>query len=349
MDLLDLEGRARAVVEAAAFAYISGGADDELTLTDNVAAWNRYRFRPRVLRDVSSVDVTTTVLGSPVGSPVLVAPTAYHRLVHPDGERATARAASQAGTGMVVSTMSSVPLEDIAAAAPDGLHWFQLYVHADRSMTVSLLRRAEAAGYRALVVTVDTPRLGRRRRDGVHGFSLPAGIEAANLAGRGVGHGNLAAYASSSFDPSLTFDAVRWLCSQTTLPVVVKGVLRGDDAAACIDAGAAAIAVSNHGGRQLDAAIATADALADVVQAVAGRGEVYVDGGIRRGSDVLRALAMGARAVSVGRPVMWGLALGGAAGVRDVLTAFAAETEAAFALAGVASCADVSPDLLARS
>ena len=343
-DLLGLEERARAVVEPAAFNYVAGGADDELTLTDNVAAWNRYRLRPRMLRGVDIPVLGTTVLGQPVASPVLVAPTAYHRLVHPDGELATAAGVARAGTVMVLSTTASTPMEDVAAAAPDGTRWFQLYVHTDRDLTLSLLHRAEAAGYRALVLTVDTPRLGRRRRDGAAGFSLPDGIRPANL--MADASANLAQYAAQSFDATLTFEAISWLCSQTTLPVVIKGILRGDDARACIDAGASAVLVSNHGGRQLDGVVATADALVEVSAAVGDQCEVYVDGGIRRGTDVLRALALGARAVFVGRSVVWGLALGGADGVFDVLAAFAAEIEDAFALAGVHSCAEAGPDLV---
>jgi 4-hydroxymandelate oxidase len=343
-NLLSLEDRARAVLDPAAFAYVAGGADEELTLADNVAAWNRYRFRPHTLRDVSAVDLTTTVLGQPIAAPFLVAPTAYHQLAHPQGEAATVRGVARAGSIMIVSTMATQSMEAVAAAAPNSVRWFQLYVHSDRELTTALLRRAEAAGYRALVLTVDVPRLGRRLRNGPDGFSLPPGVEAANLVGRD--HRNLAAYAAESFDASLTFEAVEWLRGQTNLPVVVKGVLRGDDATACVDAGAAAIVVSNHGGRQLDGAIATADALPEVVAAVAGRAEVYVDGGIRRGTDVLRALALGARAVLLGRSVLWGLALDGDEGVRNVLVEFATETEAAFALAGVASCAEVTPDLV---
>jgi 4-hydroxymandelate oxidase len=343
-NLSNLEDRARAVLDPAAFAYVAGGADEELTLDDNVAAWNRYRFRPHMLRNVAEVDLRTSVLGQPIAAPFMVAPTAYHQLSHPQGEAATVRGAARAGSVMIVSTMATQSIEAIAAAAPESARWFQLYVHSDRGLTTALLQRAEAAGYRAVVLTVDVPRLGRRLRNGPDGFSLPPGVEAANLVGRD--HSNLAAYAAESFDASLTFEAIEWLCAQTNLPVVVKGVLRGDDAAACVDAGAAAIVVSNHGGRQLDGAIATADALPDVVAGVAGRAEVYVDGGIRRGTDVLRALALGARAVLLGRSVVWGLALGGADGVHDVLAGFAAETEAAFALAGVASCAEITPDLV---
>ena len=245
--------------------------------------------------------------------------------------------------------MATVRLEDIAAAQPAAARWFQLYVHSDRGLTASLVQRAEAAGYAAPMVTVDTPRLGHRRRDGVHGFVLPETVRLANLVDAAAGHdqANLPGYAASAFDPSLTVEAIEWLCGQTSLPVVVKGVLRGDDAAACVAAGAAAVVVSNHGGRQLDGAIATADALPDVVASVDGRAEIFVDGGIRRGTDVLRALALGARAVLVGRPVLWGLATAGADGVGAVLEALRTEIELAFVLAGVRSCADAGADLIA--
>jgi 4-hydroxymandelate oxidase len=347
VDIGDLEARAAEVLEPAAYAYFSGGADEESTLADNVAAWSRYRLRPRMLRDVSQVDLTTTVLGQAISTPVMIAPTAYHRLAHPDGECATARAAATAGTVLVVSTMATRTIEDIAAAADDAALWFQLYVHADRGMTTTLLKRAEAAGYRALVVTVDTPRLGNRRRDGLHGFTLPNHAVPVNLAASGVDPSNLPAYAASAFDPALTYEGIQWLCAQTTLPVVVKGILRGDDARSAVDAGARAVIVSNHGGRQLDGAVATADALAEVTDAVGDEAEVYVDGGVRRGTDVLRALAIGARAVFIGRPALWGLAVDGADGVGAVLDELRAETELAFTLAGVRSCTDAGRDLIA--
>lgn len=349
MDLTELESAARQQLPSASYGYIAGGADDELTLTDNVAAWSRFRLRPRMLRDVSAVDMATTLLGTDVTTPVHVAPTAYHRLAHPDGEAATARGAAAAGSVLILSTVSTVSIEDVAAVAPDAVLWFQLYVHADRELTSWLVKRAEAAGYKALVLTVDTPVLGRRRRDGVHGFNLPDGIAPANLAGYAAAQDptNLVAYAASAFDASLTPEAISWLREHTSLPVVVKGLLRGDDAAACVAAGADAVLVSNHGGRQLDGVIATADALVDVVDAVGGTAEVYVDGGIRRGTDVLRALALGARAVFVGRPVVWGLATGGAGGVTQVLAGLHAETQLAFQLAGVRGCADAGRDLLA--
>lgn len=347
MDVDALEAAALAAgLDADAHSYYATGADDELTLAANRAAWGHWRIRPRVLRDVGAVDTGTTVLGSPVRSPVLVAPAAYQRLADDDGERAMARGAAAAGTVMTLSTMSTVTLEDVATAVPGSPRWFQLYVHVDRRDTERLVDRAEAAGYTALVVTVDTPELGHRTRNGEGGFVLPEGMPVANLVDTGGQAGRISDYAATMFDPSLTFEAIAWLVARTSLPVVVKGVLRGDDAAAAVDAGAAAICVSNHGGRQLDGAVATADALPDVVAGVAGRAEVYVDGGITRGTDVLRALALGARAVWVGRPVLWGLAAGGADGVRDVLERLTEETRLAFALAGVRSVHDATPDLL---
>jgi 4-hydroxymandelate oxidase len=350
VDLAALEASARERLPEATYNYIAGGADDELTLADNVAAWSRYRLRPHVLRDVSTVDLSTSLLGTLMASPIQVAPTAYHRLLHAEGEVATAKAAAAAGSVFTLSTVSTVSMEDLAKAVPEGRHWFQLYVHADRDLTIWLVQRAEAAGFSALVLTVDTPVIGRRRRDGASGFSLPPGVEPVNL----VGHpgapaapSNLVNFAATAFDPSLTTDAIGWLGEHTRLPIVVKGVLRGDDAASCVAAGASAVQVSNHGGRQLDGVLATADALGEVVAAVADQAEVYVDGGIRRGSDVLRALALGARSVFVGRPVLWGLADNGAEGAGAVLSGFAAETARAFQLAGVRSCAEAGSDLLA--
>ncbi len=348
MNLAELEAAVAAQVPATSYHYIAGGADDELTLNDNVAAWSRLRLRPRVLRDVRTVDISTTLLGAPVSSPVHVSPTGYHRLLHADGELATARGAAAAGSAYVLSTVSTVSMEDVASAVPDGLRWFQIYVHGDRGLTRWLLDRAEAAGYRALVMTVDTPVLGRRRRDGA-GFVLPDGVVVTNLHGYAGDYdpSNLTEYAANAFDASLSPEAVSWLAAQTSLPIVVKGVLRADDARRCVDAGAAAVLVSNHGGRQLDGVLATADALAEVADAVGDQVEVYVDGGIRRGTDVLRALALGARGVFVGRPALWGLGAGGADGVRDVLIELAAETALAFQLAGVRCCAEATRDLLA--
>lgn len=348
MDLTSLEEQAKALLDPRTYGYFAGGADDELTVADNVAAWRRLKLRPRVLRDVGTVSTATTLLGAAVAAPILVAPMAYQRLAHDEGEAATARGSSEGGSLMVVSTFATVSLEEVAAAAPATPRWFQMYVHTDRGLTESLVRRAANAGYGALVLTVDFPVIGYRRRDEIHNFDLPEGMVMANLqreVPRGKGSG-LAAYAAEAVDPGVTFDDIGWLSEVGGLPVVVKGVLRGDDAAAAVDSGAAAIMVSNHGGRQLDGAISTADALSDVVEAVAGRAEVYVDGGIRSGGDVVKALAMGARAVGLGRPVLWGLATGGAAGVRDVLAGFAEEVQRAMALCGATAVTDIDRSLV---
>lgn len=324
------------------FDYMAGGADDEITLRDNVDAWTHMRLRPRVLRDVSTVHTATSVLGTEVSSPILVAPVSYLRLVNDDGERAMAAGAAAAGTVMALSTRSSCTIEDVAAAAPDAARWFQVYVLRDRGWTAELVDRAVAARFRALVLTVDTPVLGYRRRDVLNAFELPEGITMANVASRvspevAEAEGLLAAYQAPNLGPA----DLAWLAERSGLPVVAKGVLTPEAARECVDAGASAVVVSNHGGRQLDGVLATADALAAVVDAVGGQVEVYVDGGVRRGTDVLKALALGARAVMVGRPVVWGLATAGADGVQAVIGHLTFELAAAMALAGVRAPGEV--------
>ena len=339
MDLAALEEQARELLPPAVYDYFAGGSFDELTLAANVADWARLRLRPRVLRDVSAVSTATTVLGTPVAAPVLVAPTAFQRMAHPDGEAATAAGAGAAGTLMVQSTRSSATCLEVRDAAPDAARWFQVYVLRDRGHTAALVEAAVESGCRALVLTGDTPVLGRRLRDVRNAFAVPADALGSS---RDAVPGNL-----TDQDPALTFADIGWLASTFGLPVVVKGVLRGDDALRCLDAGAAAIAVSNHGGRQLDGAVSAAAALPEVADAVGERAEVYVDGGVRRGVDVVRALALGARAVMVGRPVLWGLAAAGADGVRAVLDGLREELALAMALCGCPAVADVTPDLLA--
>ena len=350
----DLHALAAERLSRMAYDYYASGAEEERTLGDNAAAWQRLRLRPRCLVDVSARDLSTTVLGRRVSMPVLVAPTAFQCLAHDDGECATARAAAAEGTVMGLSTLATQPLEDVAAANGDGARWFQLYVYKDRGITRSLVERAEAAGYAALALTVDAPLFGRRLRDMRNGFALPNGLTAANLRPSGAGEvrgtsgdSGLATYIAEMLDQSLTWRDVEWLRSITRVPVIVKGVVRGDDAALAIAHGAAGVVVSNHGGRQLDTAIATADALPEVVSAVGDRGEVYVDGGIRRGTDVLKALALGARAALVGRPVLWGLAVDGEAGVRRALGMLRAELDLAMALCGCADVAAITRDLVA--
>jgi 4-hydroxymandelate oxidase len=337
-----------------AYDYYASGADDERTLRDNEQAYGRIRLRPRTLVDVGRRELGTTVLGRSVAFPVLVAPTAFQCMAHPEGERATARATRGLGTVMTLSTWATSSLEEVREAGGEGCGlWSQLYVYRDRALTRSLVERAEAAGYEALVLTVDTPFLGRREADVRNGFTLPAGLCLANLAAREgdhlpkrAGESGLAAYVKELLDPTLTWKDVEWLRSVTRLPIVLKGVLRGDDARRAVEHGAAGVIVSNHGGRQLDGAMATVDALPEVVEGVAGGAEVYVDGGVRRGTDVLKALALGARAVFVGRPVLWGLAVGGEAGVREVLSILRQELDLAMALAGCPSIEAVTRDLV---
>ena len=351
LDLEALEAAARDRLDRGVYDYIAGGAEGELSVAGNLVAWSRLRLRPRVLRDVARVSTATTLLGSEIATPLMVAPMAYHRMVHPDGEAASAAGAAAAGALYVCSTQATMSVEEVAAAAPGAARWFQVYVVRDRGWTAELVARAAAAGYRALVLTVDVPLLGNRLRDLRNDFRLPTGLKPANAPPAGAARQRELASdvlaQAGQFDPSLTPDTIGWLAERSGLPVVVKGVLRGDDALACLDAGAAAVAVSNHGGRQLDTVVATADALAEVAAAVGDRAEVYVDGGIRRGTDVVKALALGARAVLVGRPVLWGLTAAGAAGVERVLSGLAGELQLAMALCGATGLGQLTPDLLA--
>jgi 4-hydroxymandelate oxidase len=348
----ELEQLAREKLPTVAFDYYASGAHDEHTLRDNVAAWARVPLHYRVLVDVSARDTSTTVLGANVAMPILVAPTAFHKLACPEGELATARAASRAGTVMILSSLSNTRVEEVCAAAM-GPVWFQLYVYRDRGATAALVARAEAAGARALVLTVDAPLLGRRERDVRNRFHLPPGLAVENMTAEGHGavdlqqaESGLAAYVAAKLDPSLGWKDVAWLRSITRLPVLVKGLVRPDDACRAIDHGASGVVVSNHGGRQLDGSPATASVLGAIADAVNGRIEVLVDGGVRRGADVLRALALGARAVLVGRPILWGLAVAGEEGAFGVLDTMREELDQAMALAGCARVSDVTRELV---
>ena len=343
LDIDALEAAARERLDPGAYDFFAGGSGSEQSVAANREAWRRLALRPHALRDVREVSAATTVLGTAVAFPVLAAPVAVLALAHPDGERAVAAAAAAAGTLHVVSSRSSTALGEVAAAAPDAPWWFQVYVMRDRGLTAEMVARAVEAGASALVLTGDTPRVGRKRRPGPD-FDVPVEVHMPDLA-RGE---DLRGDPRLEQDAGTSLQDVGWLAGLCGLPVVVKGVLRGDDARECLGAGAAALIVSNHGGRQLDGAIATADALPEVVEAVAGEAEVYVDGGVRSGSDVLRALALGARAVLIGRPLAWALAAGGGEGVRALLADVAGEVEEALALAGVGSPAEVALDLLAR-
>lgn len=347
----DLEAIARDRLSAMTYDYYAGGAESETALRANLDSWARWQLHPHVLRDVSDVDTSTTVLGTRIANPVLIAPTAYHALAHPEGEPATARAAEAQDTVMVVSTLATTSLEEVAAAAPGADRWFQLYVFADRGYAGELVDRAVAAGYRALVLTVDAPVLGHRPRDERNRFRLPDGLTMANLPpdlpdqyADAEGSGLAAMF--TDHDRSLTPDDLVWLKERSGLPLVVKGVHRADDAVSCVDAGADAVVVSNHGGRQLDRAVPAARVLPEVADAVGERAEIYVDGGVRRGVDVLTALALGARAVLVGRPVLWGLAVDGEEGVATVLARLRNELDRAMALSGVTAATAVPRDLV---
>jgi 4-hydroxymandelate oxidase len=352
LSLEDLEREARHVIGEMAYAYYAGGADDERLLTGNVEAWGRWQLHPRVLAGVSSVSTATTVLGSAVASPVGIAPTAIQGLAHPEGEVATARGAAAAGALLILSSLATCPLEDVAAAVPDAVRWMQIYVLRDRARTVDLVTKAAAHGYRALVLTVDAPVSGLRLREWRTGVHLPDDLALPNLAGDSTSsarQGGFMAVVTNEFEPALTPDDVGWLGGLSELPVVVKGVQRADDAVRCVEAGAAGVVVSNHGARQLADAPATADILAEVVDAVGGRAEVYVDGGLRRAPDVVKALALGAQAVLVGRPSLWALATGGADGVAAMLGWFESEMRRAMALCGAATVDGLDRSLVRRT
>lgn len=347
LNLDDFETLARDRLTEPVYDYYAGGADDEVTLRENREAFRKLKLRYRVLVDVSERDLATNLLGIPLAFPIVLAPTALHRMAHPDGERATARAAGSLGTMMTLSTISSVSLEDVAAEAPDAPRWFQLYHFSDRTKTEELIERAAAAAYRAIVLTVDAPLLGRRERDLRHPFALPDDVQAVHF---GVtprtDRANQSPLSAFIEQPSINWGDLAWIRSRSRLPLVIKGLVRGDDAKRALDEGVDALWVSNHGGRQLDTSIATIDALPDVAASAGGQVPIIVDGGIRRGTDVLKALARGATAVALGRPQLWGLACGGEDGVRTVLGLLRDELSLAMALAGARSIAEIDPNLL---
>jgi 4-hydroxymandelate oxidase len=325
VNIWDYERLAEEKLDANALAYFAGGAGDEVTMRENLAAFERRKLRPRMLVDVEQVSTATTVLGTEIALPVVIAPLAMQRLAHPDGEQATARAAAAAGTIMCLSSAATCAPAELT----EGRRWFQVYVWKPRSKTEAAIESAIATGYSALVLTVDVPYLGRRERDLRIDFKVPEGMTVqGNLLGKG-------------FDPTVSWRDLEWLAGYG-LPVVVKGLLTAEDAQLACKHGAAAVVVSNHGGRQLDGVSASLDVLEEVVAAVDGRAEVLLDGGVRRGTDVLKALALGARAVLIGRAMVWGLAVGGEEGVAHVLSLFQEEMELGLALLGCTSPADVS-------
>ena len=356
--IADFEPLARAAMEPGAYDYVASGAADELTLADNEAAWRRRRLMPRVLVDVSRTDATTTLLGEAAAFPLAIAPMAAHGIAHPDGEVATVRAAAAAGIPFTLSTMAMRSIEEVAAAAPDAVRWFQLYVQKDPGKNRSLVERAAAAGYRAIVLTVDMPVLGYRDRDRRSGFSLD--VPLGNFANEGErpNHGSHGSHGShgrrDGFDRlgeqkevGLTWDDLDTIRSWSDLPLVLKGILTVEDARRAVASSVDAIAVSNHGGRQLDRVPATVDVLAGIVDAVGGDTEIWVDGGVRRGTDIAVALALGARGVLLGRPIVWALAAGGEAGVGQALSIMGEEFENALALLGAPTPSDIRPEHLA--
>ncbi len=326
--------------------YFEGGALDEVSLRENVAGWERLKLYYRVLAGVGERDLATTVLGQPISMPIVVAPTAFHKLACEAGESAAARAAKAAGTLFILSSLSNTAMEAVFAQAASP-RWFQLYIYKDRAITRDLVQRAEAAGAEAIVLTVDAPGLGTRERDARNRFRLPDGLAVENLAPLGKGQmpevagSGLAAYVRENFKADLGFDDLDWLCGCTRLPVVVKGVCRGDDARRAAEHGAKAVVVSNHGGRQLDTAPPTCEVLPHVVEVAGDLCEIYVDGGIRRGSDVLKAIALGARAVLIGRPILWGLCVDGEGGALQVLEILRRELDEAMLLCGCTKVSDI--------
>ncbi|MFA6212820.1 MAG: alpha-hydroxy acid oxidase [Candidatus Obscuribacterales bacterium] len=345
------------------FDYYRGGACDEITLKRNCQAYQELSVWPRMLVDISKRSMSLNLFGQQLDMPILIAPTAFQGLAHERGELASAAAASRLNTVMTLSTLSNYSIEEVADAATpvndskNGHHlWYQLYVYKDRAITKELVARAEASGYQALVVTVDSPMLGRRERDVHNHFTLPVGLRAANLENfaldkidKSQEDSGLASYIASLYDTSLTWKDLEWIISLTNLPTLVKGVLRPDDALRAIECGVKGIIVSNHGGRQVDTTISTIEALPSVVAAVESKVEVLLDGGIRRGTDVLKALALGAKAVMIGRPVLWGLALSGESGVETVLNLLKSEFDLAMGLCGCANLTEITSDLVSKN
>jgi 4-hydroxymandelate oxidase len=348
IDFETLETDAYAAMSPGAAAFCACGADDEITARENISMWQGLRLRPHVLRDVSDVDASTNILGEPTGSPIIVAPMGRHRLFHDDGERATANGAASADAIFTLATNSTVSIETVAEQRRSSAQWFQLYISPERAGVETLVQRAEASGFSTVVLTVDQAMSGWSPRAAGTPVLPSDDIRHVNLPGQPV--------ARTSYDPSMaqglsypaTIADVEWLVEHTSMSVVVKGLLRADDALRCADAGAAGIVVSNHGGRHLDTTIATAAALPEIAQAVGDQLQVFVDGGIRSGTDVFKALALGADGVLVGRPILWGLALDGATGVEFVLERLRTELVRTMAMCGISRVEEITPDLVAR-
>jgi isopentenyl diphosphate isomerase/L-lactate dehydrogenase-like FMN-dependent dehydrogenase len=349
INVADYERLAAEELDPGPLGYFAGGAGDELTLRDNVEAFGRWQLRPRMLVDVSATSARTTVLGTEVAVPILVAPVAFQRMAHPDGEPGMARAAARTEAIMCVSTLATARPREVAEAAPGAHRWLQLYVFRDRGVTRALIDEAVEAGYEAIALTVDAPRVGWRERDLRSGFEVPEDVTIPAVAAAiGSDRPMTVADVFGLLDASLTWDDFEQLVADCPLPVLVKGVLTRQDARLALDRGAAGVIVSNHGGRQLDRVAASLDALVEVVDEVGGETEVLMDGGVRRGTDALIALALGARAVLVGRPPLWGLAVGGETGAHRVLELLRWELELGLVLLGCTSPAEVGAEHVQR-
>lgn len=351
INLADFELLARERLTPLAWDYYAGGAEDEYTVSDNCTAFRRIKLRPRVLMDVAERNLATEVLGQRISLPVLLAPTSHQRLAHPDAEQATARAAARAGTLAVLGTGNHYAVEEAAQA--DEPFWFQMYCYENRELTERIIRRAEAVGCRALVITVDATFAPRRERHLRTTFALPPEVELRNLLGVGLQdhllqteNGGMPAFLNSLKPLLLTWDEIDWMRSITETPIVLKGIMTAEDAVLAVEHGVDGIIVSNHGGRQVDGTLATIEALPEIVASVSGRIEILLDGGIRRGTDVLKALALGAKAVLIGRPYLWGLAVAGEAGVVQVIDVLRAEMVAAMGQLGLADVQQISPSLV---
>ncbi|KAG8185345.1 hypothetical protein JTE90_005472 [Oedothorax gibbosus] len=326
--------------------YYSSGAGDEVTLRDNENAFKKYRIRPRLLRNVAHRNMSLTLLGEPVGMPIGVSPVAFQKMAHPDGELGTARAVSKYGGVTILSTLSTTAMEDLSSRTPPGsVHWLQVYVARDRDLTKALIHRADIAGYKAIVVTADSPVNGMWGVNMVHNLTLPSHLRLPNLLAnddvQGAGSNLKTRVGFSLLDPTLTWKDIQWIQTFTALPIVVKGILTAEDAVLAVEHGASGILVSNHGGRQLDGVPATLDALPEIVQAVKGRAEVYLDGGVRSGGDIFKALALGAKAVFFGRPLIWGLVHSGQDGVEKVIDIMKTQLDTTMALAGASHLEDI--------
>jgi 4-hydroxymandelate oxidase len=347
VDLDALEQQAHRVMRPESWIFCDTGADDEITAKENVTAWRKLKLRPRMLRDIVEIDTGVTVLGAKLDTPIMVAPTGRHHLFHAEGERETARGAAAAGALYVMSTSGSTLVEDVAKESGGIPQWFQLYMQPDREATAALLDRCVKAGFRALVLTVDQPVPGWSPRAYRTPVIASDKVRSVNMVGQPIARTAYDIERKGVVMFPTNFANLQWLVQRAGMPVVVKGVLRGDDARRCVDCGVKGIMVSNHGGRHLDTTVTTAEVLAEIVAAVGKTAEVYVDGGIRRGTDVVKALALGARAVLLGRPPLWGLSVGGAAGVQAVMDHMRDEMVRAMRLCGAASLAALTPDLVA--